>query len=120
MAITTATRDGILFIQLDDPRLLDEGRIQQVERELGEAIDASEETRVVLDFSKVQFMSSSMLGKLVAFSKKIKSYKAKLKFACVSPDILEVFKITRLNKVFDIEKDAESARKAFLKKGLFG
>lgn len=120
MAITTASRDGILFIQLDDPRLLDEGRIQQVDRELTEAVDASEDTRVVLDFSKVGFMSSSMLGKLVALHKKVKGYKAKMKFASVAPDIQEVFKITRLDKLFDIEKDAESARKAFLKKGLFG
>lgn len=120
MAVTTATRDGILFIQLDDARLLDEGLIQKVDREITNAVDASESTRVVLDFTKVQFMSSSMLGKLVAVHKKVKGYKAKLKLASVTPDIQEVFKITRLDKLFDIEKDADAARKAFLKKGLFG
>lgn len=120
MSISTATRDGILFVQLDDARLLDEGRIQQVDQELSNAIDASTETRVVLDFTNVQFMASSMLGKLVALHKKVKGYKAKMKLANVAPDILEVFKITRLDKLFDIEKDTEAARKAFLKKGLFG
>ena len=120
MAITTASRDGILFIQLDDPRLLDEARIQQVEQDVEAAIDATEETRVVMDFAKVQFMSSSMLGKLVKIHKKCKSFKVKLKLCCVSPEILEVFKITRLDKLFDIEPDVESARKAILKKGLFG
>jgi anti-sigma B factor antagonist len=120
MAITTATRDGILFIQIDDVRLLDEGRIQQLDQELDAAIDASSETRVILDFSKVQFMSSSALGKLVKAQKKVTGYKAKLKLAAVSPEIAEVFKITRLDKLFDLEKDVESARKAFLKKGLFG
>lgn len=120
MAITTATRDGILFIQLDDQRLLDEGKIQTVEREIDEAIDGSEATRVVLDFSKVQFMSSSMLGKLVKTQKKVTGYKAKMKLASVAPDIQEVFKITRLDKLFSVEKDADAARKAFLKKGLFG
>ncbi|MEO0531918.1 MAG: STAS domain-containing protein [Planctomycetota bacterium] len=120
MGITTATRDGILFIQIDDARLLDEARIQKVEKELDEAIDASTESRVLLDFSKVQFMSSSMLGKLVKTHKKVKGYKAKMKLACVSPEIQEVFKITRLDKLFDIEKDVETARKNFLKKGLFG
>ncbi len=120
MAISTATRDGILFVQLNDARLLDEGRIQQVEQEVLQAVDASTESRIVLDFSKVQFMASSMLGKLVAVHKKIKSFKAKLKLANLTPEILEVFKITRLDKVFDIEKDTEAARKAFLRKGLFG
>ena len=120
MAITTATRDGILFIQLDDQRLLDEARIQKVEQEVDAAIDASTETRIVLDFSKVQFMSSSMIGKLVKLHKKVKSFKAKMKLCAVSPDIQEVFKITRLDKLFEIEPDADAARKAFLKKGLFG
>ncbi len=120
MAISTTAKDGILFIQLDDPRLLDEARIQQVEQELDAAIDATDETRIVMDFSKVQFMSSSMLGKLVKTHKKCKSYKVKLKLCGVTPEIQEVFKITRLDKLFDIEKDAEAARKAILKKGLFG
>lgn len=120
MAITTAIRDGILFIQIDDVRLLDEAKISKLEQELDAAIDASTEGRVILDFSKVQFMSSSMLGKLVKTQKKVTGYKAKMKLANVSPEIKEVFKITRLDKLFSIEPDVESARKAFLKKGLFG
>ncbi len=120
MAITTAIRDGILCIQIDDVRLLDEQKIEKLEHELDAAIDASTEGRVILDFSKVQFMSSSMLGKLVKTQKKVTGYKAKMKLASVSPDIKEVFKITRLDKLFSIEPDVETARKAFLKKGLFG
>lgn len=120
MAIKTATRDGILFIEIEDARLLDETRIQAIDHELDSAIDGSDETRIVIDFSKVQFMSSSMLGKLVKIHKKVASYKAKMKFASVTSEIQEVFKITRLDKLFSVEKDADSARKAFLKKGLFG
>lgn len=120
MAITTAIRDGILFIQIDDVRLLDEAKIQKLDQELEAAVDASTEGRIILDFSKVQFMSSSMLGKLVKTQKKVTGYKAKMKLANVSPEIKEVFKITRLDKLFSIEADIESARKAFLKKGLFG
>lgn len=120
MAITTSKQDDILFIQVQDPRLLEEARIQQLEKEILASIDASSEDRVVLDFSKVEFMSSSMLGKLVQVHKKCQGFKVKLKLASVSPDIREVFKITRLDKLFDIEKDVESARKAFVKKGKFG
>jgi hypothetical protein len=38
----------------------------------------------------------------------------------VSPDILQVFKITKLNKVFDIQPDEPTARKSFSKRGFFG
>ncbi|MEQ8847818.1 STAS domain-containing protein [Botrimarina sp.] len=120
MAISTSKKDDILFIQVQDPRLLDEARIQTLEKEMIGAIEASSEERVVIDFSKVEFMSSSMLGKLVQVHKKCKGFKVKLKLAGVSPEIREVFKITRLDKLFDIEKDAAAAHKAFAKKGKFG
>lgn len=120
MAISTATKDGVLIIRFDDQRLLDEARIGQVDQEVTAAIEKSEQDRVVFDFSPVQFMSSSMLGKLVAANKKLKGFKAKLKLAGLSDDIREVFKITRLEKVFDIESDVASACKSFGKRGLFG
>ena len=78
------------------------------------------ETQVVMDFSPVQFMSSSMLGKLVNINKKCKEFRVNLKLCGVSKDIFEVFKITKLNKVFDIQPDIETARKSFNKRGLFG
>ena len=120
MALTSASRDGILFLVIGDPRLLDEARIEQLEKEIYDAIDKSSEEKVVIDFCKVEFMSSSMLGKLVKIHKKCKEFKAKLKFCSISNEILEVFKITRLDKLFDIEKDAESAKKSFSKRGFFG
>ena len=36
------------------------------------------------------------------------------------PNIMEVFKIMKLNKVFDIQTDEATAMKAFEKKGWFG
>lgn len=120
MAIATQSRDGILIILVKDPRLVDEVVLEQLEKDVLAAIDQSEEDRLIMDFAPVQFMSSSMLGKLVKIHKKCKEYKTKLKVSGVTPDIREVFKITRLDKLFDFEKDLESARKAFLKRGLFG
>lgn len=120
MALNTSSRDGVLLIEISDPRLLDEARIEQLEKEVLQAIDKSSEERIVIDFSKVEFMSSSMLGKLVRVHKKCKEFKVKLKFCSISKDILEVFKITRLDKVFDIESDADDAIKSFSKRGLFG
>ena len=38
---------------------------------------------------------------------------AALKLSGISPDILEVFKITKLHKMFDIENDEQSAIDAF-------
>ncbi len=75
---------------------------------------------MVIDFTPVQFMSSSMLGKLVSVNKKCTEYKVKLKLCGITPEIQEVFKITKLNKVFEIQPDEAAARKSFSKRGLFG
>lgn len=56
----------------------------------------------------------------VALHKKCQEYKAKLKLSGIRPEVFEVFKITKLNKLFDIEKGEATARKAFSKRGLFG
>ena len=41
-----------------------------------------------------------------------------LKFCEVSPNVMEVFKITKLNKLFDIQDGEEKAIASFDKKGL--
>lgn len=120
MSIQSETRDGILTIKIRYPRLIEESILEELERDVLAKIDQSDAERVILDFDQVQFMSSAMLGKLVKIHKKCKSFKVKLKLSSVSADIVEVFKITKLNKLFDIEKDEAHARKAFAKRGLFG
>jgi anti-anti-sigma factor len=119
MPIQSFTKDGILTIQIQDDRLVDPSQITRLFDDIVAALGKSSEDRVVLDFSLLQFMASSALGKLVQLNKKAVEYKAKLKLCGITPQIYEVFKITKLNKVFDIEKDEPTARKSFNKWGLF-
>ncbi len=109
MSVSTEVRDGVLIILFADARILDEARIRGLGKELIEILGKSEEERVVLDFRNVEFMSSAMLGTLVSFNKKCKEFKVKLKLCSIVPEIREVFKITRLDKIFDIQSDVDSA-----------
>ncbi len=76
-------------------------------------MDKSEEDKIVLDFQAVEFMSSSALGMLIRFYKRCREFKVRLKLCNISRDILEVFKITNLNKVFEIHTNQEEALAAF-------
>jgi anti-sigma B factor antagonist len=120
MSIKTTSSDGILIIEFLDPRILDEGKLQSVARDVVAAIEKSDEDNIILDFQHVQFMSSSMLGKLVLIDKKCKEFKAKLRLCGISDEIRTVFKITKLDKVFKIDSDQAAAVKAIQKRGLFG
>jgi anti-sigma B factor antagonist len=120
MSLTSYSKDGILTVLFTDARILDEPKLEQVASDVLELLNKSTEERVILDFRNVQFMTSSMLGKLVLIHKKCKEFKVKLKLAAISTDIRQVFKITKLDKLFEIEADEAAARAAFLRRGWFG
>lgn len=60
-------------------------------------------------------MSSAMIGKLVLFGKKCKEAKVKLRLCTIGENVEEVFKLMRLNKVFDIDKNEETSIKKIKK-----
>jgi anti-sigma B factor antagonist len=120
MSVLSYSKDGILTVCLTDSRLTDEAKLEQLGSDLIKQLNETTEERVILDFRNVQFMSSSMLGKLVQLQKKCKEFKVHLKLSAISPDIRQVFKITKLDKLFEIESDEVAARKAFMRRGWFG
>jgi anti-sigma B factor antagonist len=118
--LRTEPKEGALVVQFADTKILDEGTIDQIGKEFGQACDQATTKKLLVNFRGVSFMSSAMIGKLVLLNKKCKSDGINLKLCGISENVMEVFKIMRLNKVFDIHKDEEKALKAFDKKGWFG
>jgi anti-sigma B factor antagonist len=64
---------------------------------------------LVIDFSSVRFLSSAVLGLLIRISKRINENKGRLKLCCISPRIYDIFKITRLDEIFEIYPDVKKA-----------
>ena len=110
-------KDEVRIISIDPARLVDTEIIDQCYREVAAALDKSDESNVLLDFSRVNFMSSMGLGMLVRVNKRCKEYKISLRLCGISPDIMEVFKITGMNKLFDIHANADAAITAAKKTG---
>jgi anti-sigma B factor antagonist len=111
-SLKSREEDGVLIVNFTDAKILDEARIQQIGTELMEMVTAaSTNKKMLVNFQGVQFMSSAMIGKLVLLNKKSKTAEIALMFCSISPNVLEVFKITRLNKVFKIVADEEAALK---------
>ena len=121
MSATTTEQNGeVLVVGFLDGKILDSQRIEQVGRELQESIAQATSQKLLVNFRGVSFMSSAMITKLVMLNKGCKAQGVTLKFCEVSPNVLEVFKITRLNKLFDILPSEEKAITSFDKKGWFG
>lgn len=119
-SIKPESNGDILTIYINELRLLDEMTIQQVHKEIMSVVEKTQEPNVLLHFGRVSFMSSSALGMLIRLNKKCKEFKIALKLSNICPNIREVFKITGLEKIFEIYPDANDAVEAFKKGRYFG
>jgi anti-anti-sigma factor len=59
--------------------------------------------RLVLDFREVDLMPSPALGKLVRLKKTVEAASGRIVLRNLSPNLLKVFQIIGLDRVFDIE-----------------
>ena len=68
--------------------------------------------RVAIDMSQVTFLASAGLGVLVSAHNTAKQSKGKLAVYNIAPSLLEMLKLTHLDKLFVIKPDQASALKA--------
>jgi len=106
-------KDGITFVQFADRKILEELSINEIGEELTHLVEAHKPINLLLDFSNVEHLSSAALGMLITLNRRVGEFSGQLKLAGIKPQIFEVFKITRLHKVFDIYDSAAAAKASF-------
>jgi len=90
------------WITFNDREILDEAYIKDIESQLSDVIAAGKRPHLLLNFAAVEFMSSSFLGLLVKIEKRLKDGNRELTLCNIKPQIMKVFKLTKLDSVFDI------------------
>ena len=103
----------IAIVNFIDRKILDEQNIQKIGEDLFSLVDQYGRKKILLNFSKVEYLSSAALGKFISLNKKVQTAGGKLVMCNINEDIFEVFEITRLDRLFKIEKDEQSALQAF-------
>lgn len=68
--------------------------------------------RMVLDLKEVTLLASMGLGLLVTMNKEVGSHGGKLAICGLSPDIVQLLKVTHLERVLKIHPDRDAAIKA--------
>jgi len=107
--ISVEYAENATIITFTDERILEERDIQALHESVMCVVEQAEQMNLILDFHNVRFLSSAVLGLLIRVSKKVYERQGRLRLCNIDPKIYEIFRITRLNKVFDIHKDLESA-----------
>ena len=73
-------------------------------REEVNAMISKGEKHFILNFNNCSFIDSTGLGVLVGIYKKCKELDGSLKLHSINPKVMKLFKLTRLDKVFDIKE----------------
>jgi anti-sigma B factor antagonist len=105
--------DGVAVVEFADRKILEELSIQEIGDELSTLVDAEPGIKLLLNFKNVDHLSSAALGMLITLNRKVQQQNGLLKLSDINRQIFEVFKITKLNRVFEIHGSAEQALTGF-------
>jgi anti-sigma B factor antagonist len=111
--LTISKADGVTVVDFAERKILEELSIAQIGDELSRLVEARDGIQLLISFKNVEHLSSAALGMLITLNRKIEELNGKLKLSDISPQIYEVFKITRLNKLFEIHDNAQRALGSF-------
>jgi anti-sigma B factor antagonist len=100
----------VAFVQ---SKILDEANITEIGGQVNAVIDAESKPRVLIDFASVDHLSSAALGMLINANQRIREKNGELRLCDIKKQILEVFAITKLDKLFKIYPDRATALQSF-------
>src|SRR3954453_636161 len=111
--VAVSQNKDIRIVEFQNQKILDEGNIADIGATLNALIDEQGAPKMLLDFVNVDHLSSAALGMLINANNKTKQTNGALLLANIKPQILEVFVITKLNKLFRILPTRDEALASF-------
>ena len=103
----------VAVVNLSVSSILDTALIDRLGQQLYDLVEVQAHRKVVLDFSEVRFLSSSALGMLLKLRQKSNLVKGRILIAGMRDELLKVFKISRIDKLFEFHPSEERALNAF-------
>ncbi|MDD4318753.1 MAG: STAS domain-containing protein [Candidatus Peribacteraceae bacterium] len=115
--ISIAEVGDVWVVTFSDARLTDtrddKHRVNEIGNELWDLVRVDGYRKLILNFESVTYMDSQMLGKLITLEKLVRGINGKLVLSTMSPEIYQVFDITKLNRLFHITENKTDALTSF-------
>ena len=91
--------ENVTVATIEDSSMIDPVQIEEVKTVLFDLIDKQDRRKLILDMTKVQYLSSAALGVLIPLQEKYKKAKGSMVLVGVSESIMKLFTITCLDKL---------------------
>ena len=106
---------GVAVAELRDERIdrLDPQAVDEISQSLLSLVPKGNAVKLLVDFSRVNFMGSTLLGVLIRLSKRTAENGGFLKLCGLTPAIANMFSLIKLDQIFDIYQDQQSAMDSY-------
>jgi anti-sigma B factor antagonist len=92
--------------------LMNPSELESIATDLYRLVDAEDRRYLILDFERVKYLSSQAIGIVLTLHKKLSQLKHSSFVLCgVGPTLMQLLKITRLDKVLKIKPSQKEAVK---------
>ena len=114
-AFTVQQVEKFTIIEFRQPSLMDPVELESIGTSLYRLVDEEDRRKVVLDFERVTYLSSQAIGIVLTMQKKLNALPhSKLVLCGVGPRLMELIKITRLDRILTIKPSQREAIKVFV------
>ena len=108
--VTVSRNKSCVVVEITTPSLMEPMELDALAADLYRLVDEQDGRRLLVDFGKVQYISSQAIGILAKLHKKTAALKGGLLVLCnLSPRLLELLKIVRFDKLIAIKASQEEA-----------
>jgi anti-anti-sigma factor len=112
--ITYKNVDGVAIVNfMETVSMFESDKVKAVSDELLDLVESKRYGKLLLNLSNAHFVSSAMLAHLVKLHRKLHESKGKLRLCCLRPVIIDAFKVSNFDKIFEIFPDENAALKKF-------
>ncbi|MCI5053024.1 MAG: STAS domain-containing protein [Simkaniaceae bacterium] len=109
LQIEVSQKEGKTIVSLQGR--IDATSTPQLEDKLAEIISAGGK-HIIIDFAKVEYLSSAGMRLMLSNTKKLKSEAGNLVFCAINEDVMEIIKMAGFEKILSIYGSEDEALKA--------
>lgn len=110
---TCVEDEGAVVVTFVRPQLTDEDNIEQMGEALFSLLEKDAKTRIILDLSPIDYVTSSVLGKFITLHRRLHRQGGALVLCGLQPNVREALRASRLLEYF-LTADTRAAAHAVL------
>ena len=103
----------VTIVDFRNTSILDGGAVEAIAGQLYALVNEQARRKILLDFSAVRFLSSRLVGALLALHKKAQAIKGRFILCGLRPELHKVFKIMKLEKILEFADSEETGLMSF-------